>query len=153
MDLQQLPQDVIDHIGQYYITKQMKLQCRIDKLEKKVEKLEKRSIDEWIEHLKVSKRYSIKNIEIINDRIHFINSWGDRCNCNKNEIINQGYISHVRHLYRWYTQRIMNASTPAPQYVGETFTNIVGENMIAELKEYGDYPYHRCLVFIQVKSK
>ena len=47
------------------ITKEIKLYCRLDKLYKKVEELEKRTIDDWIEHLKFSKRYSIKNIEIM----------------------------------------------------------------------------------------
>jgi len=144
--IQSMPEDIINHIGQY-ITKEMKLKCRLDKLYKKVEELEKRTIDEWIEHLMFSKRYSIKNIEIINDRIHFINSWGDKCKCNKNEIIVQGYIVHVRHLYRWYIQRIISESTPSPKYVGETFTNIVGKKLKAKIKEYGDY--HTCLVFTE----
>jgi len=49
--------------------------------------MEKRTIYNWIEHLTFSKRYSIKNIEMINERIQFYNLWGDSCKCNKNEII------------------------------------------------------------------
>ena len=109
--LQQMPQDIINHIGGFYITKQMKMQCRISKLHNKVEELEKRTIDEWIEHLKFSKRYSIKNIETINDKVQFLNLWGDKCKCNKNEIMDMGPIMHVRKLYRMYIDRIIRETT------------------------------------------
>jgi hypothetical protein len=144
-----MPEDIINHIGQYYITKQMKLQWRIHKLYKKVEELEKRSIDDWIEHLKFSKRYSIKKIEIMNDRIQFHTLWGDTCKCNQNELIHQGSIAHVRQLYLWYIQRIIRSSTPAPQYEGEKIVNIVGEQMIAKMIQYGYHENYRCLVFIR----
>lgn len=152
MDLlrvQVLPEDIIHHIGRFYITKQMKLQCRLDKIYNKVKELEKRTIDEWIEHLKFSKRYRFKDIEIINDVLHFHNMWGDKCKCNKNDIIDQGCIMHVRKLYRMYIDRIINASTPTPQYVGEKFTNIVGKQLTSKIKENRDYPYHTCLVFTE----
>jgi len=139
LNLHPLPQDIINHIAEFYITTQIKLQCRIDKIYKKVEEMEKRTIDEWIEHVNFSKRYSIKHIEIIGDRIHFLNLWGDQCKCNKNDIINQGCIMHVRRLYRWYTERIISASTPTPRYEGEKFINIIGENMIAKVEYRGDY--------------
>ena len=162
-----MPEDIINHIAKFYITKKIKLQCRLDKLYKKVEKMEKRTINEWIEYLKFSKRYSIKNIEIINDKINYINQWGDKLTCNKSEIIDQGSIKHVRSLYRWYRQIIITESTPDPQYEGEIFINIVGEKMIAEFRQYGDHGnytgyggdeddecnenyIHRCLVFTRV---
>uniref|UniRef100_A0A6C0D2D7 Uncharacterized protein n=1 Tax=viral metagenome TaxID=1070528 RepID=A0A6C0D2D7_9ZZZZ len=147
MDIHSMPEDIIKHIGAFYVTKQIKLLCRLSKIKNKIEELEKRTIDEWIEHLMVSKRYSIKNIEIINDRIHFRNLWGDKCICNKNEIIHQGCISHVRQLHLWYTQRIISAATPAPQYEGEKIRNIVGEHLTAKYVKYGDYYGVRCLVF------
>ena len=38
MDLTVLPQDIINHIGVFYITTNMKYLCRIDKMKKKWEK-------------------------------------------------------------------------------------------------------------------
>jgi hypothetical protein len=35
--IEQLPQDILNHIGAFYITQNMKFLCRIDKMNKKVE--------------------------------------------------------------------------------------------------------------------
>ena len=164
MDLQQLPQDVVNHIGAFYITNQMKLHCRLEKLYKKVEELEQRTIDEWIEHIKVSKRYNIKIIEN-NEYVNYTNSFGDTYKVDKNELINQGYIKHVRSLHLWYIQRIISASIAAPQYEGEKTVNIVGEKLTAKMIRYGNYNDYDdnddydnknygyvCLVFIKDKQ-
>lgn len=155
--IQHLPEDIINHIAKYYITKQIKLQCRIDKIYKKVEEMEKRTIDEWIEHINFSKSYSIKNIEIVNDTLCFCNMRGDKCTINKNEIIDIGPVMYVRKWYCRYIERIINATTPRPRYEGEKFINIIGEQMIAKVKyrrHYGDEDdecsenyVDRCLVF------
>jgi hypothetical protein len=139
MDLHELPQDIVDHIGEFYITKQMKLQWRIDKLYNKVEELKGRTIDEWIEHIKFSKRYNVKVTEINNEYVNYTNSFGDTYKVNKNELIHQGYIKHTRSLYHWYIQRIISASTPTPRYEGEKFINILGEKLTAKMVRYGDY--------------
>ena len=158
MELNDLPQDIVDHIGEFYITKKMKLQYRLDKLYKKVEELENRTIDEWIEHLKFSKRYNVKIIQINNEYVNYTNSFGDTYKVDKNELINQGYIKHVRLLYRLYIQKIISASIPAPQYEGEKTVNILGEKLTAKMIRYGNYTEYDdyndenysyvCLVFI-----
>jgi len=140
--IQSLPEDVINHIGQY-ITKQIKLQWRIHKLYSKVEELDKRTIDEWIDHIKFSKRYSV-TIKIDNEMVEYINMYGDKLNIHKNELIDQGYVYHIRHLYQMYIDRIVRQSTPEPKYVGETFTNILGVKMTAN-KNFGYNDYN--LVF------
>jgi len=152
MDLRPLPEDVIQHIGGFYITKRIKLQCRLDKLKKKADNINNRTIDEWIEHLKFSKRYPIKNIEILNNRIQFHNMRGDKCKCNKNELIQQGPIAHIRQMYLWYIQRIISLATPNPQYEGEQITNIEGKRLTAKYVEYGeedDMYSIRTLVFVK----
>jgi hypothetical protein len=150
--LERMPEDIINHIGKYYITKEIRLKCRIDKINQKVEEMEKRTIDEWIEHLKFSKRYSIKNIEIMNNKLYFDNLWGDKCIYNKNDILDVGCIMYVRKLHLWYVERIISSATPAPQYVGEKITNIVGKRLIAKYVKYGDNIYGvRCLVFTEDK--
>jgi len=121
-----MPEDIIIHIGSFYITSKIKLQWRIDKLYKKVEELEKRTIDEWIEHIKYSNRYNIK-IEKISHHYRYTNAWGDEYYVDENTLLNQGYIAHIRSLYKWYIQRIITSSRPHPQYKGEIYTNIVGE--------------------------
>ena len=139
MDLQQLPQDIVNHIGGFYITKQMKLQLRLEKIHKKVEELEQRTIDEWIEHVKFSKRYNIKIVEINNEYVNYTNSFGDTYKVDKNELIHQGYIKHTRLLHHWYIQWIISASIPSPQYEGEKTVNILGEKLTANMVRYGDY--------------
>jgi hypothetical protein len=63
----------------------------------------------------------------------------------KSELKDQGCIKHYRSLYLWYIQRIITQATPLPQYEGELYTNIIGENMVANSLEYENrYP---CLVF------
>jgi hypothetical protein len=147
MTFEMLPQDIIDHIGVFYITKQMKLKWRIDKMNKKVEELEHRTINEWICHLKFSKIYKCIKITEINEVIEYTNSWGDKYKCDKNNLLDQGYIAHIRQLYRWYINRIIDATTPVPQYVGETYTNIVGKKLTAKMVQYGDL-YYKHLVFV-----
>ena len=102
-----MPQDIINHIGRFYITKEMKLRWRLDKLYNKCEELEKRTIDEWIEHIKFSKRYNIKIVKINNDYIKYTNSFGDTYKMHKNDLLIQGYIAHIRNLYRMYENRIL----------------------------------------------
>jgi hypothetical protein len=129
--IQTLPQDIINHIGEFYVTREMKLHWRIDKLYTKVEELDKRTIDEWINHIKFSKRYSVTIVKI-DDYLQYTNSFGDKMTIHKNDLIHQGYIYHIRHLYRLYVQRIISSSTPEPKYKGETFINIVGQKMTAK---------------------
>jgi hypothetical protein len=136
--IEAMPQDIINNIGAFYITKQMKLLCRLSKINHKVKELEKRTIDEWIEHVTFSKRYNIKIIKLDNENIEYTNSFGDKYTIHKTTILNQGYIAHVRKLYLWYIQRIISSSTPLPQYEGEIFVNVVGEKMIARMIEYGE---------------
>ena len=151
-----MPQDIVNHIGRFYITKQMKFRWRIHNLYNKSEELEKRTIDEWIEHIKFSKRYNIKIVKIKDDAyIKYTNSFGDTYKLHKDDLLNQGYIAHIRHLYRMYVNRIISETTPYPKYVGELFTNIVGEKMIATMIEYGDdYEdidnFHKGLAFIKI---
>ena len=109
--IETLPQDIINHIAQYYVTKQMKLQWRIHKLYTKVEELDKRTIDEWIDHIKFSKRYSVTIIKI-DQIVKYINIYGDNVTIHKNELIDQGYVYHIRHLYQMYIDRIVRQSTP-----------------------------------------
>ena len=160
--ISRMPEDILKHIGVFCITKKMKLQWRIDKLYKKVEELEKRTIDEWIEHIKYSNRYNIK-IEKISDHYRYTNAWGDEYNVHENEILNQGYIAHIRCLYKWYIQRIVTSSTPYPRYEREVYTNIIGEKMIAKNIKYGSHVYYsgydeddnyeiRCLVFTKMNE-
>ncbi len=153
-----MPQDIVNHIGTFYITTQMKFRWRIHNLYNKSEELEKRTIDEWIEHVKFSKRYNIKIVKINDDYIKYTNSFGDTYKIHKGDLLNQGYIAHIRNLYRMYVNRIIRETTPHPKYVGEIFTNIVGEKMIATVIEYGDdYEdedieeyIHRGLEFIKI---
>ena len=121
--VQKLPQDIINHIAQYYVTIQMKLQWRIYKLYNKAEELDKRTIDEWIDHIKFSKRYKVTIIKI-DEMVKYTNSFGDKMNIHKNELLQQGYIVHIRHLYRMYIDRIIRESTPTPKYMGETFVKV-----------------------------
>jgi len=151
--LQTMPEDIINHIGAFYVTTQMKMLCRLSKIKNKVEELEKRSIDEWIEHIKFSKRYNIKITIIDNENIQYTNSFGGKYTLHKTNLLNQGYIAHIRNLHLWYTQRIISAATPAPQYEGEKITNILGKELTAKMIEYGEYDdvdesyAHRALVF------
>jgi len=137
--IETLPQDIINHIAKY-VTKQMKLQWRIHKLYTKVEELDKRTIDEWIDHIKFSKRYSVTIIKI-DQIVKYINIYRDNVTIHKNELIDQGYVYHIRHLYQMYIDRIVRQSTPAPKYVGETFTNILGVKMTAN-KNFGCNDYN-----------
>lgn len=156
MDLNVLPQDVINHIGGFYITTHMKYLCRIDKMKKKVEEIKKRTSDEWIEHIMNSKIYRCKITDVKHTKLQYINMFGDKIYIPKSELINQGSIKHVRTLHLWYVQRIINKSTPHPQYEGETYTNIVGEKMIACVVPYENYddPHDDrdivCLVFKKI---
>jgi hypothetical protein len=65
--IEAMPQDIINHIGAFYITNQMKLLCRLSKINHKVKELEKRTIGEWIEHVTFSKRYNIKIVKLDNE--------------------------------------------------------------------------------------
>jgi hypothetical protein len=121
--IQALSQDIINHIGAFYVTKQMKLRWRIEKLYNKAEELDKRTIDEWIDHIKFSKRYKVTIIKI-DEMVKYTNSFGDKMNIHKNELLQQGYIVHIRHLYRMYIDRIIRESTPTPKYMGETFVKV-----------------------------
>ena len=107
--IQMMPQDIITHIGLFYVTKQIKLQWRLHKLYNKVEELEKRTIDEWIHHIKFSKWYET-SIKINNDIVEYINMYGDKIKLHKNDLIHQGYIKHKRSLHLCYVQRIKSIS-------------------------------------------
>lgn len=141
--IKSLPEDIINHIGYFYITKQIKLLCRIDKINKKVEEMKKRTSDEWIQHIIGSKIYRCKITDVKHTKIQYINMWGDKMYISKSEVIHQGCIKHVRNLYLWYVQRIITMATPLPKYKGETYTNIVGEKMVAQIVDYEDFddPY------------
>jgi hypothetical protein len=150
--IQSLPEDIINHIAYFCITKQMKFLCRIDKLNKKVQEMEKRTSDEWIQHIISSKIYRCKISEIKHTKVLYINMWGDKIYVPKSELINQGIIKHVRSLHLLYRQRIITQSISKPKYESETYTNIVGDKMIARFVEsdYDDLRSLRSLVFIKV---
>lgn len=155
MDLNVLTQDVINHIGGFYITTHMKYLCRIDKMKKKVEEMNKRTSDEWIQHIIKSKLYRCKITDVKHTKIQYINMWGDKLYIPKSELKNQGCIKHVRSLHLWYVERIISKATPRPKYKGETYTNIVGERMIAHGVDYIDEdPYDDrdivCLAFKKI---
>ena len=156
MDLNVFPQDVINHIGGFYITTNMKYLCRIDKMKQKVEEMKKRTSDEWIEHIMNSKIYRCKITDVKHTKLQYTSMFGDKIYIPKSELINQGSIKYVRTLHLWYVQRIINTSTPDPQYEGETYTNILGEKLIACVVAYENYddPYDdrdiTCLVFKKI---
>lgn len=145
-----MPEDIIAHIGVFYDKKKMSLLYRIHKLYNKVEEIEKRTPNEWVHHVKYSKRYNVKITDIKHTKIQYVTMWGDKIYIPKDELINQGYVEHVRKLYRWYISRIITSSTPSPQYEGEKYINIVGEKMIAKMQEYVDDYGDSCLVFKKV---
>ena len=146
--MDQLPEDVLNHIGVFYITKEMKYLCRIDKIKKKVEEMKKRTSDEWIQHIINSKIYRCKITDVKHTKLQYTNMWGDKIYIPKSELKDQGCIKHYRYLYLWYIQRIISQATPLPKYEGELYTNIIGENMVAYSLEY-KYRYP-CLVFKKI---
>ena len=87
MDLNGLPEDIINHIGAFYITKKMKFLCRIDKINKKVEEMKKRTSDEWIQHINGSKIYRCKITDVKHTKIQYINMWGEKLYIPKSELI------------------------------------------------------------------
>jgi hypothetical protein len=155
MDLNVLPEDIINHIGAFYITTHMKYLCRIDKMNKKVEEMKKRTTDEWIQHIINSKLYHCKITDIKHTKVQYTSMYGDKIYVPKSELISQGSIKHVISLHLWYVQRIITKTTPLPKYKGELYTNIVGERMIAQVVDYLDYENlydHRDITYLAFKK-